>query len=154
MNLDYQNNRHLPVTTLCTEDISGNRSHFLETLRSQHLSEMIAFDKHLTEVYDSVVKEGEGGESGVGGGVGGTGTSGSGGIEVSISKIREALCQADPNKPRSDINTWLCLGTKMTVEEVLLAEAKKVLVCAKDFKNSLRMHLLKKSPPSINIKVK
>lgn len=116
---------------------------------------MIAFDKHLTEVYDNAVKEGEGPSEGgvaVAGSAGGNPSSG--GVEVSISKIREALCQADPNKPRSDINTWLCLGTKMTVEEVLLAEAKRVLVSAKDFKSSLKMHLLKKSPPSVNTKVK
>lgn len=111
-----------------TEDDQGNRPHFLEQIKLQHINEAISFEKHVIDCIDQFTEIGE--------------------KEMTVAKYRDALCYADSNKPRSDINKLLARGCGSTVEEMLLLEAKRVTISLEEFKRRLRSGLLQKSPAS------
>jgi hypothetical protein len=68
--------------------------------------------------------------------------------EMIISKYREALNHADPNKSRTEVNKLLSRATGLSIEEMLLAEAKRVAVGVEEFKLRLKSGLIQKSAPT------
>ncbi len=110
-----------------SEDDHGNRSHFLEQLKLQHINEAVSFEKHVIDCIDQFTDAGE--------------------KEMTVAKYRDALNYADPNKSRADINKLLARGCCTTVEEILLMEAKRIPIPIEDFKKKLRSGLLQKSAP-------
>jgi len=67
--------------------------------------------------------------------------------EITINKLREALMHADSNLSRSEVNHLLARGCGMTVEDVLIQEAKRELISFDDFRRKLKNGLLKKNIP-------
>ena len=128
MALDNQSGRYINPEEVLTEDEHGNRPHFLEQLKLQHINEAISFEKHVIDCIDQFTDIGE--------------------KEMTVAKYRDALTYADSNKSRSDINKLLARGCGSTVEETLLMEAKRVSISVDEFKKRLRTGLLQKSPPS------
>lgn len=113
---------------ILSEDDHGNRSHFLEQLKLQHINEAVTFEKHVIDCIDQFTDSGE--------------------KEMTVAKYRDALNYADPNKTRSDINKLLARGCGTTVEEILLMEAKRIPISIEDFKKRLKSGLLQKSAPT------
>lgn len=68
--------------------------------------------------------------------------------EMTIGKFREAINYADSNKSRTEVNKLLARACAMSIEEMLLAEAKRMTVFVEDFKLRLRSGLLQKSAPT------
>ena len=111
------------------EDEDGNQGVFCEMLRSQHLMECVNFTEHMT----NTIRE----------------TCHQDGKITTIARLREAICIADANKARSDVNALLCrgVGANAAIEEVLLMEAEQVPIKVERFLEKLRRGLLKKSAP-------
>eukprot|EP00981_Chlorochromonas_danica_P015405 scaffold12037_cov159-Ochromonas_danica.AAC.6 len=129
--IDCPNARYIGIEEILLEDHSGNRSHFLEQIRLQHISEAMNFEKHVLECIDQFAE---------------------GDNNTTIGKLREAIIHADPNKLRPEVNQWLARGCGCSVEEVLLMEAKRAVHPVIDFKRLLRSVLLKRSPPPARVK--
>lgn len=126
--MESKGTRAINPYVLFTEKENGDRSRFLELLRFQFTSECAEFDRRITDCLNKAKEPG---------------TS-----DGYIGKLRDALSFADPNKTRADINKMLARGCGVTIEEVLLMEAKKDLVPIDTFQRTLRKELLKKSGPS------
>ncbi len=130
--MDSQNTRQVSIDDILAEDNTGHRSHFLEQIRIQYLSEIVFFEKHVLDAIDQFADLNE--------------------KELSISKYREALIYADPNKTRSEINQWLARACACSIEEMLLSEAKRTMYSVSEFKRNLCSALLKKSAPTSRVK--
>ena len=79
-------------SALLKEDAEGNQTRFCETLREQHLSEIIAYSKQLFECIHQIdAREGSKGE-------------------LTIAQYREAILLSDPEKPRQTCNEYLARG--------------------------------------------
>lgn len=77
---------------LLREDEDGNQTRFCETLREQHLTEIIAYSKHLVDCVHQVdARDGDKGE-------------------LSIAQLREAILLSDPEKGRPEQNIYLARG--------------------------------------------
>ena len=57
---------------------------------------------------------------------------------ASLTKIRGAIEVADPNKPRNEVNKLLARGCALSVEEVLLVEARGAPVSIEAFNRRLK----------------
>jgi hypothetical protein len=123
--MDSQSSRFVNPRDILYEDIHGNRPYFLEQLLLQHISEAVAYEKHLLDCIDQF---NEGQE-----------------VEMTIGKFREAIAYADSHKSRTEINKLLSRGCNMPLEEMLYNEAKKMTISMIDFKARLRSGLLQKS---------
>ena len=126
--MDNQNSRYVSAREILYEDVHGNRPHFLEQLKLQHITEAIAFEKHVMDCIDQFNESYE--------------------REMIISKYREALNHADPNKSRTEVNKLLSRATGLSIEEMLLAEAKRAVVNVEEFKLRLKSGLIQKSSPT------
>ena len=109
------------------EGENGDRGRVAELLRLQYIVESAEFDKRVNDLIHKAKEPGTN--------------------EATLSKLREALMNADPNKSRPEINMWIARGCGVTVEEALLMEAKKELIQVEPFQKKLRKELLKKSSP-------
>ena len=112
---------------LFTESENGDRSRFAELVRSQYIVECSEFDKRVSDLINKAKEPGTN--------------------DGLLSKIREAIVNADPNKSRPEVNELIARGCDATVEEALLMEAKKDLVSIEAFQKRIRKELLKKSGP-------
>jgi hypothetical protein len=126
--MDNQTSRFVNPKEILYEDVNGNRPHFLEQLKLQHITEAITFEKHIMDCIDQFTESTE--------------------KEMPIGRFRDAISYADPNKPRTEVNKLLSRACAMSIEEMLLGEARRVIVNIEDFKRRLRSGLLQKSPPS------
>lgn len=136
--MDSNGSKYVSPYELLHEDSSGIRSNFLEQLKLQHISESIIFERHVIDCVDqAVISFGATNKSNVGEEATG---------DITIGKLREALCLADPNKPRPEINQLLARGYGLSVETVLIYEARRTLVSSEEFKRCIHSILLKKSP--------
>eukprot|EP01038_Epipyxis_sp_PR26KG_P013229 gene13229-17729_t len=125
LSFDMKGNRYInPVELFSDDEITFEKSHFHEQLRIQHIHECMAFEKHLLENV----------------------------LEMPIGRYREALQYADPNLNRSEINHLLSRGCGVSLEEMLLLEAKRQPIPLEDFKKKIKNGLLKKSFPKGNMK--
>jgi hypothetical protein len=127
--MDNQNSRYVSAKEILYEDMNGNRPHFLEQLKLQYITEAIAFEKHVMDCIEQFNDHNLSNE-------------------LTISKYREAIIHADPNKSRTEVNKLLSRATAMSIEEMLLAEAKRMTVPVDEFKLRLKSGLLQKSAPS------
>ena len=66
-------------------------------------------------------------------------------LHSTLADLREALLRADPKKPRAEVNSYLARGCGVSLEQMLLMEAKRVEIPLEDFMRRLRSGLLKKS---------
>lgn len=107
------------------EGENGDRSRLAELLRSQYINESVEFERRVSDLM-SKAKE--------------PGTN-----EALLSKLREALVTADPNKSRPEVNSLIARGCGVTVEEALLMEAKRDPIPLDPFMKRLRKELVKKS---------
>lgn len=72
-----------------------------------------------------------------------------GGRSLSVNQLRSALLQADPDKPRAEVNRYLARGCNCSVQEVLLMEAQRnIYYPVNKFLANLKRGLIKKSNPS------
>lgn len=111
-------------------DKGGKRSRFCTLLKLQHISECSMFADQIMLSIDEMC---------------GAGPS----VTATLATLRDAIVAVDPNKARSEVNTYLARGVGFEIEEMLLMEAKKTSVSVSDFKKRLRRNgLLKKSPPT------
>ena len=74
---------------LLKEDSEGNQTRFCETLREQHLTEIIAYSKQLIDSIHQVDAR-EGSQA-----------------KLTIAQYREAILLSDPEKPRPEQNVYL-----------------------------------------------
>lgn len=125
--MDNQNSRFINPKDILYEDQQGNRPHLLEQLKLQYINEAISFEKHVMDCIDQFNEMNE--------------------KDMMIGKFRDALIYADPNKSRTEINKLLSRSCAMSIEEMLLAEAKRTMIPIEDFKLRLKSGLLQKSPP-------
>jgi hypothetical protein len=123
--MDSQSSRFVSPRDILYEDIHENRPYFLEQLLLQHITEAIAYEKHLLDCIDQFNEAEE--------------------VEMTIGKYREAIAFADTHKSRTEINKLLSRGCNMSLEEMLYHEAKKMPINVVDFKARLRSGLLQKS---------
>ena len=90
---------------LLKEDSEGNQTRFCETLREQHLTEIIAYSKQLIDSIHQVHAR-EGSQP-----------------KLTIAQYREAILLSDPEKPRPEQNVYLARGIgKPDVQEMLNME--------------------------------
>ena len=90
---------------LLKEDSEGNQTRFCETLREQHLTEIIAYSKQLIDSIHQVHAR-EGSQP-----------------KLTIAQYREAILLSDPEKPRPEQNVYLARGIgKPDVQEMLNIE--------------------------------
>ena len=90
---------------LLKEDSEGNQTRFCETLREQHLTEIIAYSKQLIDSIHQVHAR-EGSQA-----------------KLTIAQYREAILLSDPEKPRPEQNVYLARGIgKPDVQEMLNME--------------------------------
>lgn len=68
-------------------------------------------------------------------------------LNMTVGQLREALCHADTNKSREEINLLLSRGCACDLENLLLMEAKRVPVRLGPFIARIRKGILKKSLP-------
>jgi len=61
-----------------------------------------------------------------------------------LRMFRAALVNADGNMSRADVNKLLAYCTKLTVEEMLLMEARRTAFAVQDVKNRIRMKVIRK----------
>jgi hypothetical protein len=64
--------------------------------------------------------------------------------------IRQAVLSSDSNKTRSEVNRLLSYCCKLTIEEMLLMEARRAPFPVEDIKKRIRMKIMKKSAPISN----
>lgn len=128
--IDNKGSRFVNVTELLREDDSGRRSDFFEQLKLQHISECVAFERHVMDCIDQFNKS-------------------TNEAEMTLNKLREALIYADSHKTRTEINLLLSRACNLSVEETLLTEARRTPLSVEDFKRRLRSGLLKRSPPQL-----
>lgn len=119
--------RYVNATLLLYDGEEGERSPFLELIKTQHLTECQAMERTVLACIDQFVDPSA--------------------PEISLPKLREALILADANKTRVEINQLLARGAGCTVEAVLLREAKRIPVGVEEFKTNICAGLLKKSAP-------
>lgn len=131
LSLDNQSSRYVNPKVILFEDRDGLNPHFLEQLKLQHINEALSFDKHLMDAIDQFSSHD---------------------VEMTISKLREAINYADPNKPRSEVNKFLSRACGGSIEDMLLLEAKRTPQSVAELKRKLRSGLLQKSPPSMKNK--
>lgn len=125
---------YVNASLLLYDGEEGERSHFLELVKLQHLADCQAMERAVLAAIDLVAEPGT--------------------AEIAISKLREALVSVDSNKTRTEVNQLLARGAECTVEAVLLREAKHVSLVVEDFKVHVCSGLLKKSPPPLPKKTK
>ena len=65
-------------------------------------------------------------------------------LTATVADLRNAIMQADPSKPRSEINEYLTRGCGVSLEQMLINEARRTEVNLVSFLNRLKAGLLKK----------
>lgn len=105
------------------------RSIFLELFRLQYISEYTSYEKHVMEMINKL----HGPNNSIG--------------ETTISKIREAILVAEPNKGRTEVNILLANGCSSSVHDMLLLDAQNAMININDFQKKMRKFLIKRSPP-------
>jgi hypothetical protein len=65
-----------------------------------------------------------------------------------LKLVRAAIAKVDEHKPRADVNRLLAYCCKLTIEEMLLLEARRTPFSIADIKRRLRMKVVRKSPPN------
>lgn len=120
--------RNVCYIDILGEDENGSQGKFCELLRAQHLTECIGFSN---EVMLSIDQYRNGSDS------------------VTIGRLREALESVDPNKVRAEINRLLARGTGVSIEVMLMTEARETSISVETFKSRLKNGLLKKSNPVV-----
>ena len=130
---------------------TGTRGMFCELLRLQHISESSQFYATVLECIDTTCGVATQGVNSLAyGGIGNSSSIASAGEtqeSASVSTFRKALLAADEQRPRAEVNAYLARGLGVTLEELLLVEAKRLRFPIADFKRRLRAGLLKKSVP-------
>jgi hypothetical protein len=126
--MDTQGSRVVNITKLFAVDKYFNRSFFAEQLRLQYISENLSMERHTMDSIDQFL---ESPDSKV----------------ITVGKLREALTYSDSNKTRNEINQLLSRGCSLTIEGMLLLEAKRTPIDVEEFKTRLKNGLLKKSAP-------
>ena len=116
---------------LLKEDSEGNQTRFCETLREQHLTEIIAYSKHLIDCIHQVDAR-EGSQT-----------------KLTIAQYREAILLSDPEKPRPEQNVYLARGIgKPDVQEMLNIERDgSQTFPLESFCSLVQKGLLKRSTP-------
>jgi hypothetical protein len=64
--------------------------------------------------------------------------------------FRQAVLTSDSNKTRSEVNRLLSYCCKLTIEEMLLMEARRAPFPVEEIKKRIRMKIMKKSAPISN----
>lgn len=67
-----------------------------------------------------------------------------------LGLIRQAVLTSDSNKTRSEVNRLLSYCCKLTIEEMLLMEARRTPFPVDEIKKRIRMKIIKKSAPISN----
>jgi hypothetical protein len=131
LKIETNGSKVIEYVKLLAEDEDGNQGVFCEMLRSQHLMECVAFTDLITKtIRDFCDYPQEGCEKG----------------ETTLGRLREAITEADPLKPRIEVNALMQRGANVaTTEDLLVMEASKQALKLDTFLNRLRAGLLKKS---------
>jgi hypothetical protein len=66
---------------------------------------------------------------------------------ITLRRYREAIVASDGNKTRSEVNRVMAYCSKMTIEDMLLTEARRTSLPLEDIIQRLKSRLVKKSPP-------
>jgi hypothetical protein len=69
-------------------------------------------------------------------------------LSLPLGLVRQAIITSDENKTRNEVNRLLSYFCKLTIEEMLLLEARRTPFPIDDIKRRVRMRILKKSPPT------
>lgn len=136
--MDCQSLRAMNPSEFLFEDVYGNAPQFLEQLKLQYVNEALSFDKHIMDCIEQSLES-------MGNNEASSGATAS--RSMLISRYREALTIADPNKSRTEINALLARAANTNVEEMLLLEAKRVTLNFEEVRRRLRQGLLKRSAP-------
>ena len=159
--------RYVNATPLLYEDpLTGARTAFLELLKTQHVEDCVSMERSVVSCIDQVCEASAAAAAATAASSVATLPSTGGGTmptttaaglasatpvaatvqELPVSKLREALMLSDANKSRMEINQLLARGAGCSLEEVLLKEAKRVVLSVEAFKSKVVAGLLKKSP--------
>lgn len=127
--MSTKGSREVDFVDLLLDAETGFKGKFCDLLCQQFTNECINFTRRVIGCVDQQ-KDGLSSHSSEGGA--------RSSALASVAKIRSAIEVADPNKGRNEINRILSRGCALSVEEVLLAEAKATEVNVDEFNMRLR----------------
>lgn len=110
----------------CLGDGDCTWSSVSEELRQQYITEIIDFFDAVTAEVDRARESDQA-------------------LHAPLADLREALLRADPKKPRAEVNLYLARGCGVSLENMLIMEAKRQDVPLGEFLRRLRGGLLKRS---------
>jgi hypothetical protein len=122
--------RLINYVNILGEDENGSQGKFCELLRAQHLTECLGFTNEVMQTIDQYRN---------------------GSDVVTLGRLREALESVDAHKVRAEINRLLARGAGVSIEVMLMTEARETTIPVEAFKTRLKNGLLKKNNP-INVK--
>ena len=123
--MNTKSSREVDFVDLLLDAETGFKGKFCDLLCQQFTNECINFTRRVigcVEQQKDVHPQGQG----------------EGQCFATVAKIRSAIEVADPNKGRNEINKILSRGCALSVEDVLLTEAKSSVVNVDEFVVRLR----------------
>lgn len=125
LTLETASNRLVDIDR-CLGDGDCTWSSVSEELRQQYITEIIDFFDAVTAEVDRARESQHA-------------------LHAPLGDLREALLRADPKKPRAEVNLYLARGCGVSLENMLIMEAKRESVALGEFLRRLRGGLLKRS---------